>query len=129
MIWQPVTFNTVVITNGWTTSGTNGFICNQSGIYLFVISGAVIATGGARSAMLRGAITNVGIQGSQIFMDIQSTSTTQPFTRSYMRSVSSGERFTVEFAGNSTSVQLIASSFSPPASTPTSAGLIITRIS
>jgi hypothetical protein len=129
-LWQTITFDAHPFLNGWTHILTTGiFTCVASGIYLILISSEVRAVGGVQEVMLRGVLNGVEIAGSQILTDIQSTSSTQLISRQFMVTVTIGDVFESQFAGTDTSVRLVASSFSPPATlVPTSSELIITKI-
>jgi hypothetical protein len=79
--------------------------------------------------MIRGTKNGIGIAGSQVYTDIQSTSSTQLITRTFMESFVPGDTFVSQFAGTDTSVRLVAGFFTPPTSvTPTSAELLITKV-
>ena len=130
-LWQTITFSNVPFNQGWTTVGTpiSSFIAHVAGTYMILISSEVQAIGGSNEVMLRGTLNGVEIPGSQIYSDIQSSASTQLISRQFMVTVAVGDVFESQFAGTDTSVQLVASSFSPPASTtPTSSELLIHQI-
>ncbi len=133
LLWQTITFDNHPFLNGWThVLSTGVFTCVASGIYLILVSSEVRAVGGSQMVMLRGVLNGIEIAGSQIFDDIQSTSSTQLVSRQFMVSFTVGDVFQSQFAGTDTSVRLVASQFSPPTPAtviPTSSELVITRIS
>jgi len=128
-VWQSINYASTPYLNGWTHPTSTTFVCHATGIYLFIISASYSATGGSRQIMLRATINGVEIVGSQVFVDIQSSSIIALISRNFMAAINAGDSVVIEFDGNSTVVQLIAGAFSPPISvTPTSTELIISRI-
>lgn len=128
--WQELNFSNTPVLLGWNSSSGNSiFSCTVSGTYSFNVCISIKATGGARSVMMRGIRNGNEIQGSQGYVDIQSSSLVQLFTRIFVSSFKVDDTFSIQIAGNSTSVTTAAASIGTPSTTtPVSAEMVIVKL-
>jgi hypothetical protein len=103
------TFNNIIFTatpviDGWTYAA-GVFTCNQTGKYKVSYTVVMSATGGSRSASVRGVINGSEVIGSATTENIQSSSINQIWTNFFYITITititAGQTFILQFAGSS----------------------------
>jgi hypothetical protein len=123
-----IIFTTTPRLNGWIyLAGV--FTCNQTGLYLVSYTVVMSAIGGSSTGSVQGAINGIPILGSATTENFQSSSINQIWTNFFIMSITSGQTFSLEFAGNSAGNVTIDFSPAIAAETPISSSMTITRIS
>ena len=112
---------------GWTYN--NGiFTCNQTGKYTVSYSVTMSSIGSSKTASIRGVINSTEIIGSAVTQNFQSTSINQVFVNFFIMSISEGDTFSLQFAGNTADKVFIETAEAIDGETPITSSLIITRI-
>ena len=112
----------------WTyNAGTGEFTALSTGIYSVDYTVLGSDSGSSRMAV-RGTIAGSEINGSAITLDLQSSSSVLLFDNSFLMSVTSGQVFKLEFAGNSTNVEINNATATVASETKVFASLVIVRI-
>ena len=84
--------------------------------------------GGSRAGSVRGLINSTEIIGSAVTQNFQSTSINQVFVNFFIMSISEGDTFSLQFAGNTADKVFIETAEAIDGETPITSSLIITRI-
>ena len=128
--FQNIIYTNPVIINGWTYNiGTGDFTCNQTGLYRVAYTVVMSAVGGARVGSVRAVINGIEIIGTATTENIQSSSINQIWNNIFIMNVTSGDIFSLQFAGNSDGNVTIDFTPAIAGETPISATIVITRIS
>lgn len=127
--FQPVTFNTDVLLNGWThTAGGSQFTCQQTGIYLVQYHGVLDQTNELGVVgTIRATLAGNEVAGSALTIDIPASGDSVELSNVFLISATQGQQLVLQLTGSTLSVELFPDPSSVSDVTP-SITLTIIRI-
>ena len=127
--FQNIIYTNPIIFNGWVYNIINGeFTCNQTGTYNVAYTVVMSATGGSRIGAVRAIINGVELIGTATTENIQSASINQIWNNIFMMTVTTGDIFALQFAGNSDGNITIDFTPAIAGETPISSTIVMIRI-
>jgi hypothetical protein len=127
--FQNIIYTNPIIFNGWVYNIINGeFTCNQTGTYNVAYTVVMSATGGSRIGSVRAIINGTELIGTATTENIQSSSINQIWNNIFMMSITTGDIFVLQFAGNSDGNVTIDFTPAIAGETPISSTIVMMRI-
>jgi hypothetical protein len=127
--FQNIIYTNPIIFNGWVYNIINGeFTCNQTGTYNVAYTVVMSATGGSRIGSVRAIINGTELIGTATTENIQSSSINQIWNNIFMMTVTTGDIFALQFAGNSDGNVTIDFTPAIAGETPISSTIVMIRI-